>query len=233
MKAIFKREMKAYFASPMGYIIMAVMLFLVGLFFTQMFLSDYSNIAYLFASMSTFSMFIIPFMTMRLFSEEKRQKSDQLLFTAPIKLWKIVAGKFFAGCFLFLSAFFITLPFQIVLATLTTVNWLLYLSCMLGILLLGSAVVSIGVFISSLTESQMVSGALGLVVSIVLLMYENFINILGLNWLSQIGSYFSFVTRYNSFSRGVIDFSNIIFFLSVTVFFLFLTTRILEKKRWA
>lgn len=233
MKAIFNREMKAYFTSPMGYVIIAIMLFFLGQGFTNIFVNDYGNLAYVFVFVVTYAMLIAPIITMRLFSEEKKQKTDQLLLTSPVKIWKIVMGKFLAALVIFMLCFAVTLIFEIILAMVTEVNWMLYLSCLLGMFLMGAAMLSIGVFISSLTESQIISAILGIIASLSLLMVEFFASIFNVGWLTSACTYISFNSRFNSFASGVIDFSNIIFFLSVTALFLFLTTRSLEKKRWA
>ena len=94
MSAIFKRELKSYFTSPLGYIVILLYLLLGGALFGYMFRSGYAQIESIFSYMSNFSFFLIPVLTMRLFSEEKRAKTDQALFTAPIKITHIVMGKF-------------------------------------------------------------------------------------------------------------------------------------------
>ena len=177
MKAIFNREMKAYFTSPMGYVIIAIMLFFLGQGFTNIFVNDYGNLAYVFVFVVTYAMLIAPIITMRLFSEEKKQKTDQLLLTSPVKIWKIVMGKFMAALVIFMLCFAVTLIFEIILAMVTEVNWMLYLSCLLGMFLMGAAMLSIGVFISSLTESQIISAILGIIASLTLLMVEFFASI--------------------------------------------------------
>lgn len=94
MHAIYKREMKSYFTSPIGYIVCSVMLLLLGLYFSYMYRNNYTNISFVFMSISTIALLVCPIITMRLLSEDKRQKVDQLLLTAPVKLWKIIYGKF-------------------------------------------------------------------------------------------------------------------------------------------
>lgn len=233
MKAIFKREFKSYFTSPMGFIIIAIMTFFLSQVFANLFNVNYGNIAYAFVYMNTYAMLIAPIITMKLFSEEKRQKSDQLLFTSPVKIWKIVAGKFLAAFCLFMLGYAITLVFNIIFAFVTDVNWLLYLSCVLGAALVGASIISIGVFISSTTESQIISAVFSMIVSLFLLMIDYFSNIFNNAVVTGVCNFVSFTSRFNSFASGIIDFSNIIFFLSVTALFLFLTTRSIERKRWA
>ena len=233
MRAIFKREFKAYFTSPMGYIILAIMLFFLGQSFFSIMLADYGNISYVFVLVNTYTMLIPPLITMRLFSEEKKQKSDQLLFTSPVSIFKIVMGKLLAAFSLFSLCYAITIVFQLIIATLTEVNLLMYLNSVFGTLLIGFALLSIGIFISSLTESQIIAAILGIITSLGIMMIDYLGSIFDISIITTICNYLSFVTRYNTFLSGIFDFSNVIFFLSVAALFIFLTTRTLEKKRWA
>lgn len=233
MRAIFKREFKAYFTSPMGYIILAIMLFFLGQSFFSIMLADYGNISYVFVLVNTYTMLIPPLITMRLFSEEKKQKSDQLLFTSPVSIFKIVMGKLLAAFSLFSLCYAITIVFQLIIATLTEVNLLMYLNSVFGTLLIGFALLSIGIFISSLTESQIIAAILGIITSLGIMMIDYLGSIFDISIITTICNYLSFVTRYNTFLSGILDFSNVIFFLSVAALFIFLTTRTLEKKRWA
>ena len=233
MRAIFKREFKSYFTSPMGYIILAIMLFFLGQSFFSIMLADYGNLSYVFVLVNTYTMLIPPLITMRLFSEEKKQKSDQLLFTSPISIFKIVMGKLLAAFSLFSLCYAITIVFQLIIATLTEVNLLMYLNSVFGTLLIGFALLSIGIFISSLTESQIIAAILGIITSLGIMMIDYLGSIFDISIITTICNYLSFVTRYNTFLSGILDFSNVIFFLSVAALFIFLTTRTLEKKRWA
>lgn len=233
MGAVYKREMKAYFTSPMGFIVIAVMLLFMGMYFSYMYESSYANLSFMFISTSSIAMLVAPIITMRLLSEDKKQKVDQVLFTAPVKLWRIICGKFFAALTLFMLPYSISLIYEIILMLNTEVNWLLYLSNVLGTLLLGSAIIAIGLFISSLTESQIIAGVFGLVVSFFIMQIDYFSQTVGKEWFTNICTSVSFISRFNAFTSGQLDFSNVIFFLSVTVLFIFFTNVALDKKRWA
>lgn len=233
MIAIYKRELKAYFTSPLGYVVLAIMTFFLSMYFVAMLSNQYGNISYLFYSVSTFTVLIPPLITMRLFSEEKKQKSDQLLFTAPVSITKIVLGKYFAAFTLFMLSYLITVIFEIVFGSLTDVNFLMYLSSLLGTALLGLSLIAIGIFISSITESQIIAAILGIISSVSILLLDFISSAFGSNFLATLFSSLSFTNRYNTFNSGIIDFSNIIFFLSVSVLFIFLTIRVHDKKRWA
>ena len=233
MHAIYKREMKSYFTSPIGYIVCSVMLLLLGLYFSYMYRNNYTNISFVFMSISTIALLVCPIITMRLLSEDKRQKVDQLLLTAPVKLWKIIYGKFFAALTLFMLPFAMTFIYVFILMLSTSVNWLAFLADLLGIALLGSSILSIGLFISALTESHIIAGIFGIVVSFFIMQIDYFSQSVDATWFTNATTYISFVTRYNAFTSGKIDFSNIVFFASVTVLFLYLATAVLDKKRWA
>ena len=233
MHAIYKREMKSYFTSPIGYIVCSVMLLLLGLYFSYMYRNNYTNISFVFMSISTIALLVCPIITMRLLSEDKRQKVDQLLLTAPVKLWKIIYGKFFAALTLFMLPFAMTFIYVFILMLSTSVNWLAFLADLLGIALLGSSILAIGLFISALTESQIIAGIFGIVVSFFIMQIDYFSQSVDATWFTNATTYISFVTRYNAFTSGKIDCSNIVFFASVTVLFLYLATAVLDKKRWA
>lgn len=235
MGAVYKREMRAYFTSPIGYIVSAVMLFLMGLYFTYMFAQGYSDISFMFMSISSIALLISPIITMRLFSEDKKQKIDQVLLTAPVKLWKIVLGKFFAALSLFMLPFTASLFYQIIIALnkTATVSWVMYLSNLTGMLLLGAAILSIGLFISAMTESQIIAGIFGMVVAFFIMQIDYFASAVDSEFFSKICTYFSFINRFYAFTSGKIDFSNMVFFLSITALFLYLTNLAMDRKRFA
>ena len=233
MKAVYKREMRAYFTMPIGYIVIAVMLLLTGMYFSYMCQSSYANITFVFSSISSIALLIAPIITMRLFSEDRKQKVDQALFTAPVKLISIVLGKFFAAISLFMLPLTITLVYQIILSFVADVNWLLYLSDLLGIALMGGAILSIGIFISALTESQMIAGIFGIGVSFFIMQIDYFSSAVNAEWFTKFCTSISFIARFNAFASGKFDFSNVIFFLSVVTLFLYFTHLVLDKKRWA
>ena len=235
MGAVYKREMRAYFTSPIGYIVSAVMLFLMGLYFTYMFAQGDSDISFMFMSISSIALLISPIITMRLFSEDKKQKIDQVLLTAPVKLWKIVLGKFFAALSLFMLPFTASLFYQIIIALnkTATVSWVMYLSNLTGMLLLGAAILSIGLFISAMTESQIIAGIFGMVVAFFIMQIDYFASAVDSEFFSKICTYFSFINRFYAFTSGKIDFSNMVFFLSITALFLYLTNLAMDRKRFA
>ena len=233
MIAVFKREFKSYFKTPIGYIFLAFYYFFLGLFFAELYGNGSPQVPELILSMSIIVTFTLPIITMRLLSEDRRQKVDQVLFTAPVKLSGIVLGKFFAAFCVYAIGFAPTLIFELLVAAKITVSFFSYFYALLGMLLLGAALISIGLFISSLTESPSMAAIITLAVNIIAILMTNIAEQIGVPWLSQICYKIAFVSAVESFGKMVLSIPDIVYFLSITAAFLFLTVRSLEKKRWA
>lgn len=236
MGAIFRRELRAFFTNPLGYVVIAVFWAISGVYFFSFNLSyGTADLSYVFQELFSIVLLCLPFLTMRLFSEEKRQKTDQALFTAPTGLTAIVLGKFLATLVLFIIGLSITLVFAVVIACQpdTTVDWMTILGNYLGLALVGGLIISIGIFISSLTESQIVAAVCTLAVSIVLMCIDMLSTLFdSVTWLTSVTGFLSILSRFSTFTAGLIYYDNVIFFLSLQVLFLFLTVRVLDSKRW-
>ena len=230
MLAVLRREMSNYFTSPIGYIFLAVFYF-----FTSVLAYNSTDITNVFSSLFTVLIFIIPLLTMRSMSEEKKQKTDQLLLTSPVKLGGLVFGKFLAAFFMYCIALAITVIYSIVLAAFEAPEWSIVIGNIFGALLLGAALIAVGVFISSLTENQLIAAIGSFAVMMFIMLIDNFASLIPerLNFLSTFLTSISFMTRYSDFVSGILNFANVLFFLSVAVIFNFLTVRVLEKKRWS
>lgn len=235
MGAIFRRELRSFFTNPIGYVVLAVMFCMSGYFFFNYNLSiNSADMTNVFVQLFTIVVLVLPFLTMRLFSEERRQKSDQALFTAPVSLTSIVMGKFLATLLLFLIGLSITLVFGVVLAIGKAVpDWTMIIGNFLGLALVGGFIISIGVFVSALTESQVIAAVGTLVLSLLLLLVD-LVNVLfsHFKWLATATEFLSITSRYADFALGLIYYDNIFFFLSLQALFLFLTVRVLDKRRW-
>lgn len=233
MSAVYKREFKSYFISPIGYVCLTVFVFFEALFFLNMYSAGYADITSVFSGMFTITLFLIPILTMRLLSEEKHQKTDQALLTAPVSLWGIALGKFLAAFSIFMLAFSPTLIFQIIFSAVATTDWLVFLGNLVGTALLGASLIALGMFISSLTESQIVAAVGSFAASLTILLLDTLASFSSVNFIIKAASYVSFQLRYNDFTQGTFDISNFLFFLSFTAVFIFLTVRVLEKKRYS
>ena len=234
MKAIYKRELRAYFTGPIGYIFVAIFIFLCnGSFYLnnlKFYLSDFSPT---FNLMMLFLIILIPLMTMRLWSEEKRQRTDQLLLTAPVSTTGVVLGKFFAALSVFLVGLFFTLIYPILVAWKGVPDPGKIIGNYIGIILAASAYIAISLFISSLTKSQLVS-AIGSILALSLFYFMDIL--IGTSnsvIINSTLSFLSMITRYLNLYRGIFALSDIVYFISLTVIFIFLTSRVIEKQRWS
>lgn len=234
MSAIFKREFKAYFTSPIGWVFLGAFFVFSGIYFyVGVLLMQSTQVESVIISMFSIVMFLIPIITMRLFSEDKRQKTDQALLTAPINLLPMIMGKLLAAFAIYALAFSITFVYAVIISAYGAVSWSLYFSNLLGILLLGAAMIPIGGLISSLTENQVVSAIGSFLIMLVLSFVDTLATLVPYEWLQKVILGVSVYNRYNDFALGQLDYSDMIFFLSVGAVFVFLTVRVFEKKRWA
>ena len=234
MTAILRREFTAYFYSPIGYIYLAVYYFFSGLFFTlYTIFSQRADITPIFSSMFTIVLFLIPILTMRLLSEDKKNRTDQALLTAPIPLLSLVLGKFFAAVTVYLMGLSITIVYGVVVNVFTPPNWAVIWGNFIAMLLFGMALISIGMFISALTENQVIAATGGFAAGLFLFIIDGMASGTDNEFVQRILFELSFNRHYSAFPSGVFNFSNIFFFFSVTAIFVFLTVRILEKRRWS
>ena len=223
MGAIFKREFKSFFTSPVGYVVLAVIACASGYFFFAFNIySGSSDLSYVFGNLFTIVMLVLPILTMRLFSDEKRQRTDQALLTSPVSLTGIVFGKFFAALLMFAVSLLITLVFAVVIAFQVTPSWSVVFGNFLGLL------------ISSLTESQLIAAICTLGVSVILIMMDTLSSIFSnITAVKTVIDFLSVSQKYSEFTTGILDYANVIFFLSMQALFLFLTVRVLDSKRWS
>lgn len=234
MVAILKRELSSYFNSAVAYVVMAVYFLFSGLFFSMICIeNDTSSLSYVFGNMFIIILFIIPIITMKSFSEEKRQRTDQALLTSPTSLFEIVMGKFLGALILFAICSLIFVVYALVISFFTSPDWAVVLCTVLGLLLLGSALIAIDIFISVLTESMIISAVAGMGVGLLIYMLSNLSSNITVDCIATIVKKIDFLTYYTNFTYGMLNLTDIIFFLSVTGLFLFFTARVLEKRRWS
>ena len=216
MFAIFKRELKAYFTSPLGYVFLAIFYAFSGLFFYIFSLSVGStDISSVFLMMFIVLMVFVPLLTMRLLSEDKKQKTDQLILTAPVSLLSIVMGKFLAAYAIFAIGVAVMPVYGFVMSTFATVSWLPIWGNTVGLLLLGGIFVSIGLFISSLTENQMIAAIGGFFINLMILLMNTLKSALPNGFLQDVLSSISVYSRYSEITNGIFSLSSLIFFVSI------------------
>lgn len=233
MAAIFRREFRAYFHTPLGYVIIAAAYFFTGYyFFTYNIYGGTTDFTQLYSLLFSVVLFLIPVLTMRLMSEEMKSKTDQLLLTAPISRLSIVMGKYFSAICVFLIAIAGTLVTAIIASFYGKVDWPCVIGNFIGLFLLGIAQIAICLFLSSITESQVIAAVLGFAVSLFLLLVDAISYVVSSDFLKEIFKYISFNERYSPFTLGVIELKNVIFFISIAALFCAFSTATLERKRW-
>ena len=234
MRAILKREMKSYFSGPIGYVCIAVLLALSGLLYWQIMYTGSSSYIYMvYSNMFTYCMMVIPIITMKSLSDEQRNKTDQALLTAPVSVTAIVLGKFLAAFIVYAIAMTGTLLPCVAISLFGQPSWGEVFGYYLGSRVYGAAMISIGVFISSLTVSQVIAAIATFAVSIFILMMGQISSLASGTFIAQVVEWLSFDSRYSYFTQGIFNISSAVFFISVVAIFVFLTARRLESKRWS
>lgn len=234
MTAIFKRELRAYFASPIGYVVVAVLLVLYGFFYYSVMLTSSSSyVGEVFSSMFMISMMVMPIITMRSMSDDRKNKTDQALLTAPVSVTGIVLGKFLAAFAVYFIAVTLSLlPAFAISAFSSQFPWGILFGNYIGTLLYGAAMISIGVFISSLTVSQVIAAIGTFAIAILLMFLDAIAAAMNGNLIGTVITWLSFTSRYDSFTQGMFSVSSCVYFISVAAVFVFLTARKVESRRW-
>ncbi len=239
MPAIIKREISSYFTSPLGYVFLAVFYGFSGLFLWMNCLATGSaEIAGVFGLMFFIMMILIPVLTMRTMADDKRQKTDQLTLTSPVSLFGLVMGKFLAAFFVFFCAVLILLVYAVFMsaAVIKSGNefaWATFWGNFVGMILMGGVFISVGIFISNLTENQMIAAIGSIGANIVLCLFDIISNYIPVEGIRSVINSLSVFYKYEEFTVGIFSLKNILFFVSLIVIFNFLTMRFIERRRWS
>lgn len=230
---IMLKDLKIYFISPIAYTILTIFLLISGYFFVLiLFHSQECSMHYVFGNMSFTLLFIIPILTMRLISEEKKTGTIEILMTSPIKEIELVLGKFLSCFILFAIMIFLTLLYPILLLIIGNPDKGPLITGYIGILLLGLSFISIGIFCSSLTKNQIVAAVLCFGLLLLIWTFGWVANESKNQIIKNIFQYICLLEHFNDFQKGIIDTKNIVYYLSFTGFFIYLTTKIVELKKW-
>jgi ABC-2 type transport system permease protein len=246
--AIARKELRSYFASPIGYVITWLFALLFGWFFynylryfvtasEQMMMGggtpnvNQHMIAGLLQNAAVIILFVMPMITMRTYSEEKRSGTIELLLTSPVTDVEIILGKFFGAMGLYAAMLAVTLLYIGMLFFLGNPEWKPILAGYLGLLLMGGCFISVGLLVSSLTKNQIVAG---------IATFAVFLFLWVINWIGEgagptgreIVSYLSITQHFDDFARGVIDTKHLVYYLSFITFGLFLTAKSVDSERW-
>ena len=247
MFAIFKKELRGYFLNPVGYVYTGIFLAMSALIcmMTTLQQASYATSTYFQYLVFTFVV-LLPLLTMRSFSEERKSRTEQLLLTAPVSITGMVLGKYFAALALFVSTilvscinFFPLLSYAIVEQSQASDQSMhigpvggQIVGCLVGVILIGAAFIALGLFISSLTENQL-SAAVITVASIAVMLLVGALNsYISSAFIRTVLDWISVLSRYDNFAFGIFDFSALLYYISISGVFLFLTVRVYDKRRW-
>ncbi len=223
MLAVFKKELKSYLLSPIGYVFIGLFLIMFStFFFTTIFKSQVINFEYLFYNGATILTFITPVLTMRMFSEERKNGTEQLVLTSPRSITSVVLGKFLAAAVVILITEAFTLMYYFILKYFGNPSLKVALSTLFGFFLLSLAYISFGMFASSLTENQIIASVLTIGTFIVMWFLPNFSTNLEM---------FSLIQIFDKFPQGIISISEIVTFVSFSVLFILLTIVVLQRRK--
>jgi ABC-2 type transport system permease protein len=249
--AIAHKELRSYFASPIAYIVLGLWALLYGYFYyailayfvtqsmqpnqfgmpNQAVNINQDMIRLLLQNVTILVLFIMPMITMRTYSEEKRSGTIELLLTSPLTDFQIIMGKFLGAVALYAAALLISMIHIGLLFVYGSPEWKPLVAAYLGLLLFGSCFISVGLFISSLTKNQIVAGVATF--GVVLLLWV-------INWIGSaagptaqaITEYLSIISHFDDFSKGVIDTTHLVYYISFITFGLFLTAKSVDSERW-
>jgi len=229
---IAKRELAAFFSSPIAYVVGAAFLFITGLFFyfTVAF-ESVATLTQVFTVIAVVLLFVAPVLTMRLLAEEARSGTLELLLTAPVRDWEVVIGKFVAALLFFLAMLGPTLYYLFLLTRYGLPDIPVTFSGYAGIVLLGAMLLSLGVLTSAMSANQIIAAVLGIALALAFWL----VGALGSSVEGTVGNLLTYLGIQNhlaDFLSGLVSTSNIVYFLSVTAAALFLATRVLEIRRW-
>ena len=256
MFAIYRKEMRSYFINPIGYVYLGIFLVFSALLccYTTVVAGSYDTSSYFLYLIVTF-IILIPLLTMRLFAEERKLRTEQLLLTAPVTITGMVLGKYFAALTMFVSGVLLScvnfLPLYIISArelagdANSTVMHIgpvtsQIVGSVIALILLGAALIAVGTLVSALTENQLSAAVvtIGVIAAMILLSYVNVLKdsdgqpIISNYVVRYVIDWVSVMSRFAAFSNGIFDYAALLYYVSLAFIFLFLTVRVYEKRRW-
>jgi ABC-2 type transport system permease protein len=249
--AIFKKEMRLYFTSPVAWVVFTIFLLIAGYFFYSIFafftlasmqsmmnpqmgrdlnVTD-SVMRPLFSNVSVILLLLLPLVTMRLFAEERRAGTIELLLTYPVRDGAVLAGKYLAALALYAIMIALTLLYPVIVVYFARLEWGPILTGYLGLLLMGATFIAVGVFASSLTENQIVAAITTFGALLIFWILGWSADYAG-GTAGKVLQFLSILEHNDSFSKGVLDTKDVLYYLNFTLLALFLTLRSLEARRW-
>lgn len=255
MFAIYRKEMRSYFINPIGYIYLGVFLVFSALLccYTTLIAGSYDTSSY-FTYLIFTLIILVPILTMRLFAEERKLRTEQLLLTAPVTITGMVLGKYFAALTMFVVGIIVSclnfIPLYVIgnaeakgtdysMTHIGPITGEIF-GGLIAVILIGAALIAVGTLISALTENQLSAAVItiGVIAAMVLLNVFNMLTdsdgqpIIGSYIVRAVIDWISILSRFSAFSNGIFDFAALLYYASLAFVFLFLTVRVYEKRRW-
>ena len=234
MLAIYKKEMRSYFTSVIGYVFLVLYLAIAGAVFcyTTLF-SMSSDVTAFFTFMLIASSIMLPLLTMKSFAEERKAKTEQLLLTSPVSIIGIVSGKFLAAYTIFTSCIVLNSLYFFLLSSFTSLKVAVLIGNLVAMLLVGMVYISIGLFVSSLVENQLSAaiGTIGIILGFLLIGLVSSL-IPAEYWIRYVFDFLSIFSRFQAFTAGYLDVAALIYYLSLAFLFLYFTVRIYDRRRY-
>jgi ABC-2 type transport system permease protein len=252
--AIAQKELKSYFASPIAYIVIGFFVLLYGYFYAltlQYFVRESMQMSQMggpggmpsmninermirpvLSNVTVVLLFVMPMITMRTYSEEKRSGTIELLLTSPLSDFQIIMGKFLGALALYGVMLAVTLIHMAILFVYGAPEWKPLATAYLGLLLLGGCFLSLGLFISSLTKNQIVAGMMTFAVFLLFWVISWIASLSSGGLLSDVAAYLSIIDHFDDFAKGVVDTTHLIYYFSFITFSLYLTAKSVDTERW-
>lgn len=233
--SIMQREFRTFWYSPIAYIVLTVFLVITSyLFFLDFFLGGNANMGKFFGLLPWTFMFLLPALTMRMWAEELRAGTVEMLMTKPVREWEVVLGKYLATVLFLIVTLLCTLPlaFTVHAVSQSGIDWGVVLTSYLGALLLGMAYLGLGGWMSSYSQNQVVAFILGLALIFVLVIIGE-LAMFAPGWATTVIEGLGLNKHFQSIARGVIDSRDLVYYASVIFLALYLTTRSVESRKWS
>ena len=233
MFAIIRKEVKSYFVTPLAYVVIFFFMILSSIFFwmrnLNYQLAEYTSVL---GPMGFLLIFIIPLLTMKILSDDRKNSTFILYTTSPVSITDIVLGKYFAILIVYITILLFTFIFPVILMIFGSPDLVKIIGGYIGFFLLGASFISVGVFISSLSESQIISAVFTFICLLIIWLIDSISGAFAGN-IAKVMRWFSLLSRYEKFNTGILKLDSVLFFISFIFIFLFLTVRVLEKRRWS
>ena len=234
MRAIFRKEMQSYFYTPVAYVFMGVFLMLGSIFFGVSNLAARSgNMLTLFSQLSYLWLLLSPILTMRLLAGERRQHTDQMLFSSPCSLSAMVTGKYLAACAVLLLAVLCTAFYALMVAIYGTLYIGETLVGYLGLILQGCAFIALDLFVSCFARFQMTAAVAGIGANLLIWLSDVVAAAVSVEMVSKALRFISLYQRFSPFARGQLSLSNVLYYCLFIFIMLFLSVRVLDTRRWS